>query len=110
MCHNFSIHSSVDGHLGCFHVLATVDGAAVNIGIHVSFSILVFSGYMPRSGIAGSYGSFIPRFFKESEEEKLKLGLSIYDIRSSKSEGKLKGILDGGNGACKGKEVLACQV
>jgi len=39
---------------------------AMNNGIHVSLSILVFSGYMPSSGIAGSYGSFIPRFFKES--------------------------------------------
>ena len=58
----------VDGFLpiGCFHVLAIVNSAAMNIGIHVSFSILVSSGYMPRSGIAGSYGGFIPSFFKES--------------------------------------------
>ena len=63
---NFFIHSSVDGHLGCFHVLAMVISAAMNNGIHVSFSILVSSGYMPRSGIAGSYGGFIPSFFKES--------------------------------------------
>ena len=62
MYHNFFIHSSVDGHLGCFHVLALVNSAAVNTGIHVSFSILVSSGYMPRSGIAGSYGGFIPSF------------------------------------------------
>ena len=33
----------------------------MNIGVHVYFSILVSSGYMPRSGIAGSYGGFIPR-------------------------------------------------
>ena len=52
----FFIHSSLDGHLGCFYVLATVNSAAMNNGIHVSFSILVSSGYMPRSGIAGSYG------------------------------------------------------
>ena len=50
MYHNFS----VDGHL------AIVDSAAMNNGIHVSLSILVSSGYMPRSGIAGSYGGFIP--------------------------------------------------
>ena len=56
MYHNFFIHSSVGGHLGCFHVLAIVSSAAMNNGIHVSFSILVSSGYMPRSGIAGSFG------------------------------------------------------
>ena len=62
--HNFFIHSSVDGHLGCFHVLAIVNSAAVSNGIHVSFSILVSSGYMPRSGIAGSYGGFIPNYLR----------------------------------------------
>ena len=61
MYYNF-IQSSVDGHLGCFHVLAIVNSAAMNTGIHVSFSILISSGYMPRSGIAGSYGHFIPIF------------------------------------------------
>ena len=58
MYHNFFIHSSVDGHPGCFHVLASANSAAMNSGIHVSFSILVSSGYRPTSGIAGSYGSF----------------------------------------------------
>ena len=61
--HNFFIHSSVHGHAGYFHILATVNSAAVNNGIHVSFSILVSSGYMTRSEIAGSYGGFIPSFF-----------------------------------------------
>ena len=53
----FFIHSSVDGHLGCFHVLAIVNSAAMNTGVPVSFRIkvFVFSGYMPRSGIAGSH-------------------------------------------------------
>ena len=64
MYHTFFIHSSVDGHLGCFHVLAIVKSAAMNIGVHVSFRIMVFSGYMPRSGIAGSHGSYF-KFFKE---------------------------------------------
>ena len=61
MYHIFFIHSSVDGHLGCFHVLAIVNSAAMNIGVHVPFRIRVFafSGYMPRSGIVGSYGSSI---------------------------------------------------
>ena len=54
----FFIHSSVDEYLGCFHVLAIVNSAVMNNGIHVSFSILVSAGYMPTSGIAGSYGGF----------------------------------------------------
>ena len=62
MYHYFSIHSFVDGHLGCLHVLAIVNSAAANIGVHVSFSILVSSGYMPKGGDAGSYGGFIPSF------------------------------------------------
>ena len=62
MYHNFFIHSSVNGHLGCFHVLAIVKSAVMNTGVHVSFSIFISSGNMPRSGIAGSYGGFIPGF------------------------------------------------
>ena len=50
---NFFIHSSVNGYLGCFHVLAIVNSSAMNNGIHVSFSILVSSGYMPRMGLLG---------------------------------------------------------
>ena len=59
MYHSCFIHSSVDGHLGCFHFLAIVNSVAMISGIHVYFSILVSSGYMPRSGIAGSYGGFV---------------------------------------------------
>ena len=62
MYHDFFIHSSVDGHLGCFHVLAIVNSAAMNNGIHASFLILVSSEYMPRSGVAESYSGFIPHF------------------------------------------------
>ena len=64
MYHNFFIHSSVDGHLGCFHILVIVNSVATNNGIHVSFSILVSLGYMPKSGIAGSNGGFIPSFLR----------------------------------------------
>ena len=63
MYHSFFIHSSVDGYLGCFHALAIVNSASVNNGIHVSFSMLVSSRYMPKSGNPGSYGGFIPSFF-----------------------------------------------
>ena len=49
-------HSPGDGHLGYFRVLAVVSSAALNIGLHESFWIIVLFGCMPRNGIAGSYG------------------------------------------------------
>ena len=55
MYHIFFIHSSVDGHVGCFHVLVTVNSAAVNTGVPVSFQTRVFARYMPKSGIPESY-------------------------------------------------------
>ena len=64
MYHIFFIHSSVNGDLGDFCVLAIVNSVAVNIGVRVSFSIRVLSGYMPRSGIAGSYGNSIFSFLR----------------------------------------------
>ena len=64
MYHSFLIHSSADGHLGCFHVLATINSAVMNIGVHMSLSTLVSSVCMPSSGIAGSYGSSIFSFFR----------------------------------------------
>ena len=60
--HSFLIHSSADGHLGCFHVLAIINSAAMNTGVHVSLSVLVSLVCMPRSGIAKSYGSSISSF------------------------------------------------
>ena len=60
----FFIHSSVDGHLHCFHVLAIVNSAAMNLRVHVSFQVIILSGYMPRSGIAGSYSNTLFSFLR----------------------------------------------
>ena len=64
MDHNFLIHSSADGHLGCFHVLTIANSDAVNIEVHMALSILVSSECMPNSGIAGSYGSSSSSFLR----------------------------------------------
>ena len=61
ICHIF-IFSSVDGHLGCFHVLAVVNSAAMNTEFYL-FK-LVFPEYMPSSGVAGSYGTSIFSFVR----------------------------------------------
>ena len=62
----FLIHSSADGHLGCSHVLAIVNSAAVNIRVHVFFWIraFIFARCMPRSGIIWSYGNPIFSFLR----------------------------------------------
>ena len=58
-----SIHPSMD--MGCFHLLATVSNAAVNMGVQISLQDPAFNscGYRPRSGIAGSHGNFIWQFY-----------------------------------------------
>ena len=64
--HTFFIQSSIDGHLGYLHILAIIKNATMNIGVHVSFQIIVFMifRYSSRSGIAGSHGSSIFNFLR----------------------------------------------
>ena len=64
MYYSFFIHSSVEGHLGAFHVLAVVNSAPMSTGVHVSFQTMFSSGYMPRSGIAGSYDNSLLSFLR----------------------------------------------
>ena len=60
---------TVDGHLDCFHVLASVNSAAVNIGVHVCFQICVLVSFIdiPRSGVAGSYGGSTFNFLRKPD-------------------------------------------
>ena len=68
--HIFCIHSSVEGHLGSFHLLAFINRAAVNIVEHVSLLLAgESSGYMPRRGIAGSSDNIMPSFLRNCKTD-----------------------------------------
>jgi hypothetical protein len=66
----FYMHSSVEGHLGSFQLLAIINKAAMNIVEHVSFLLVGISfRYMPRRGIAGSSGSTMSKFLRNRQTD-----------------------------------------
>ena len=65
-CHIFFICLSLSGYVGCFHVLAITSSAATYLFVVLaSFQSMLFSRYMPGSGIVGSYGSSIFSFQRD---------------------------------------------
>jgi hypothetical protein len=70
MYHIFCIHSSIEGHLGSFQLLAVINKAAMNIVEHVFLlPVLTSSGYMPRRGITGSSGSIMSNFLRNLQTD-----------------------------------------
>ena len=70
MYHIFCIHFSVEGHLGSFKLLAIINMTAMNTVEHVPLlHVGASSGYMPRSGIAGSSGSTMANFLRSSQTD-----------------------------------------
>ena len=65
--HNFFVHSSISGHLGCFHVLVIVNNASANMRIQIGFQVSAFVSFecISRSGIARSYGRSIFKFLRK---------------------------------------------
>jgi hypothetical protein len=70
MYHIFCIHSSAEGHLGSFQLLAIINRAAMNIAEHVSYlPVGTSSGYMPRSAITGPSGSTMSNFLRNRQTD-----------------------------------------
>ena len=78
MYHIFFIHLSISGHLSFFHILAIVNSATMDIEVHVSFQIRLFSGYMSRSGIVGSYGNSAFSFLQNLYTLVSRVAIPIY--------------------------------
>src|SRR5574337_989015 len=95
--HNFFIHSSVDGHLGCFHVVAMVNSATMNTGVPVSFSILVFSGYTLGLGLLGQKQKILRRDGKNTQKnctKKIFMTQIITMVRSEEHTSELQSPLN----------------
>ena len=89
MYHIFLIHSSINGSLCCFHVLTILYSTSMNIEVHVSFQIMFFSEYMPRSGTTESYGSSL--CWEDPLEEGTAIHSSTLAWRESHGERSLEG-------------------
>ena len=66
MCHILFIYSSINGHLGCFHILATVNNASMSVGgqIHFHVPVFIYFGYIPRRGVFKSYSNSMFNFLR----------------------------------------------
>ena len=86
MYHIFCIHSSVEGPLGSFQLLAIINKAAMNIVEHVSLlQVGASSGYMPRRGIAGSSGSTMSNFLRNHQTDFQSGGTSLQSYQQWRS-------------------------
>ena len=84
---HFVCHPWVDGHLGFVHLLAFVSNAGVHIAVHIYVQVPVCSssGYIPRSGILGSYSNSIFNFLRSHHTFSIVDALIYIPISSTES-------------------------